>query len=211
MHGVDTVIHAAALKRIEVGTYNPTEMAATNVQGTTNALLASEAEHVKRFVLVSSDKAFAPVNAYGASKLLAERIVLGDTAMRGRRRPMVRVCRYGNVAGSTGSVIPIWRAAMQRGAVAKVTDPDATRFWMTREEAAGLVINAAALTIGPDVMIPDLPAFRIGDLAEAMGIEARVIGLQPGEKMHESMEENACSRDARRMTIAQLREGLRDV
>jgi len=212
MHGVDTVIHAAALKRIEVGTYNPTEMAATNVQGTINALLAAEAEKVQRFVLVSSDKAFAPVNAYGASKLLAERIVLGDKTMRGLRKPMVRVCRYGNVAGSTGSVIPIWRKAIERGTRPKITDPEATRFWMTRQEAAKLVLSAAVLTDAPDVLIPDLPAFMLVDLAYAMGLEnAEFIGLQPGEKLHESMEENACSRDARRMTVAELREGLRDV
>ncbi len=211
MHGVDLVIHAAALKRVEVGQYNPTEMVSTNVTGTVNALLAAEEERVQRFVLVSSDKAYQPANAYGASKFLAECVALGDRDMRGLRRPKVRVVRYGNVAGSTGSVIPVWRSALERGRRARVTDPDATRFWMTRQEAAKLVLSAATLHDAPDLMIPELPAFRLGDLAEAMGLHnADVVGLQPGEKLHESMSENACSLNAVRLTIEQLREGLKE-
>lgn len=210
MHGVDLVIHAAALKRVEVGQYNPTEMVATNVTGTVNALLAAEEARVQRFVLVSSDKAFQPANAYGASKFLAECVAMGDKDMRGLRRPKVRVVRYGNVAGSTGSVIPVWRRAIEHGRRARITDPEATRFWMTREQAAQLVLAAGTQAEAPDLMIPDLPAFRLGDLAEAMGLSnAEVIGLQPGEKMHESMSDTQCSKDAVRLSVAQLREGLK--
>lgn len=211
MHGVDTVIHAAALKRIEVGAYNPTEMAYTNVQGTANALMAAERCLVRRFVLVSSDKAYAPANAYGASKFLAECIVLGDAQMRGLRRPSVVACRYGNVAGSTGSVIPIWRRCLEQDTEAQITHPDATRFWMTRDQAVRLVLDAAAGDTMGEVVIPDLPAFRLGDLAEAMGVRTRVIGLQPGEKMHESMDALRCSKDARRMSVEELREALKRV
>lgn len=211
MHGVDLVIHAAALKRVEVGQYNPTEMVATNVSGTVNALLAAEEARVQRFVLVSSDKAYQPANAYGASKFLAECVAMGDKDMRGMRRPKVRVVRYGNVAGSTGSVIPVWRRALEHGKRARITDPDATRFWMTRHQAAQLVLAAATQHEAPDLMIPNLPAFRLGDLAEAMGLhDAKIVGLQSGEKMHESMSADACSLNAVRLTIAQLREGLKE-
>lgn len=212
MHGVDLVIHAAALKRVEVGQYNPTEMVATNVGGTVNALLAAEEARVQRFVLVSSDKAYQPANAYGASKFLAECVAMGDRDMRGMRRPKVRVVRYGNVAGSTGSVIPVWRRAIEQGKRARITDPEATRFWMTREQAAKLVLYAATQHDGPDLLIPELPAFRLGDLANAMGLarsDLEVVGLQPGEKLHESMDDGKCSRDARRMTVPEIAEGLK--
>lgn len=212
VHGVDLVIHAAALKRVEVGQYNPTEMVATNVTGTVNALLAAEEARVQRFVLVSSDKAYQPANAYGASKFLAECVAMGDRDMRGLRRPKVRVVRYGNVAGSTGSVIPVWRRALEHGKRARITDPEATRFWMTREQAAHLVLSAATQLDAPDLMIPELPAFRLGDLAEAMGLSnAEVTGLQSGEKMHESMDEARCSATARRMSVEELKGALEHV
>lgn len=204
MKGVDVVIHAAALKRVEVGQENPREMIQTNVQGTVNVLNAAEDEGVKRLVFVSSDKAFEPVNLYGASKFLAEGLVL---APRGELLPKCCVVRYGNVAGSTGSVIPIWRKAQATGRPLRMTDPDCTRFWMTRREAAELVVHAA-FNPTQSLVVPDLPAYRLGDLAGVMGALCDVIGLQPGEKKDESMNDGNSSRDARRMSLDELRRGL---
>ena len=167
-------------------------------------LNAAEDEGVKRLVFVSSDKAFEPANLYGASKFLAEGLVL---APRGELLPRCCVVRYGNVAGSTGSVIPIWRKAQSTGRPLRMTDPDCTRFWMTRREAAELVVHAAFNATPPRV-VPDLPAYRLGDLAGVMGAQCDVIGLQPGEKLHESMKAGNSSADARRMSRKELQEGL---
>lgn len=207
MKGVDTVIHAAALKRVEVGQENPREMIKTNVQGTVNVLNAAEDEGVKRLVFVSTDKAFQPANLYGASKFLAEGLVL---APRGDLFPWCCVVRYGNVAGSTGSVIPIWRHAQATGRRLVMTDPDCTRFWMTRREAAELVLHAAFESTA-SLLVPELPAYRLGDLAGVMGAQCDVIGLQPGEKRDEFMREGCSSANARRMSRVELREALSHV
>jgi UDP-N-acetylglucosamine 4,6-dehydratase len=211
MRGVDTVIHAAALKRVEVGEYNADEMVKTNVLGTTNALYAAEDNAVARFVFVSSDKAFQPVNAYGASKFMGERIVLGGYELRGTRRPKVAVCRYGNVAGSTGSVIPVWRKCLEQAKPAKVTAPNATRFWMTRNEAVKLVLDTARTMQGGELVIPELPAFRVADLADAMGLDWETVGMGASEKLHEAMDEERRSNLARRMSIDELKEELTHV
>lgn len=138
MQSVESVIHAAALKRIEVGHYNPDEMLKTNVWGTTNVIEAARRAHVARVVFVSSDKAFQPVSPYGQTKALAESMVLAANTIS-PWGPKFSVCRYGNVAGSTGSVIPVWRELLARpdntAKGVRITDPDCTRFWMSREEA----------------------------------------------------------------------------
>jgi UDP-N-acetylglucosamine 4,6-dehydratase len=211
MHGIDTVIHAAALKRVEVGEYNADEMARTNVFGTMNVLYEAEAHEVERFVLVSSDKAYQPVNAYGASKLMAERIVLGGHELRGNRLPRVAVCRYGNVAGSTGSVIPIWRKCLEHGLRAKVTNPNATRFWMTRFQAVDLVLGTVKKMEGGELMIPDLPAFSVRDLANAMGVDWRFVGMGNSEKMHEAMDDERRSNLVRQMSVEEIKEALQHV
>ena len=222
MHGVDTVIHAAALKRLEVGEYNPGEMVKTNVLGTMNVIEAAIDAKVKRVVGVSSDKACQPFNAYGASKLMMEKLVLGANNTRGRDGPLYSVCRYGNVAGSTGSVIPTWRAALKEGkGNIRITEPDATRFWMTIDQAVALVLGVAQGSPGgvlyvpgmdrDGLHIPQLPAYRLGDLARAMDLPRpiHVTGLGPGEKLHERMlEDGPDSSQVRRMTIDELREGL---
>jgi len=211
MHGIDTVIHAAALKRVEVGQENPREMISTNVQGTVNVLNAAENQGAGTFVFVSSDKACEPQNLYGATKMMGEGLVL---APRGELLPRCIVVRYGNVAGSTGSVIPTWRRAIERGQLIKLTDPDATRFWMTREQAVEFVINAAVNGNSGDLLVPDLPAYRLGDLLAVMtedattGPQVMFTGLQSGEKLHESMRSGETSADARRMSLDELREAL---
>jgi len=204
LHGIDTVIHAAALKRIEVGEYNPSEMFATNIQGSQNVLDAAEYAGVKRAVLVSSDKAYQPVSPYGISKAAAEALF-----RRHSGRLETTVVRYGNVAGSTGSVIPVWRDTQ---GVVRVTDPSCTRFWMTREHAVEWVLSAATSTKQREVLIPtSLPAFRLMDLATAMNKEYTVTGLPEHEKLHESMGPGLSSDQARRMTVNEIKEALRNV
>ena len=220
MHGVQTVIHAAALKRVEVGEYNPGEMVKTNVLGTMNVIDAAfDAKdgyrtivRPRKVVYISSDKACQPLNAYGASKLMGEKLVLGAHNARGRHGPIFSACRYGNVAGSTGSVIPTWSAALRTGTGGiTMTDGDATRFWMTIDQAVALVLDVAETSPGGKLHVPDLPAYRLGDLARAMDLPRpiRVTGLRPGEKPHERMlEDGPDSSQVRRMTIDELREGL---
>lgn len=212
MNEVDTVIHAAALKRVEVGQYNPGEMVATNVLGSMNVIEAATDAGVRKVLLVSSDKACEPANAYGCSKAMAEHLFLGANTARGVNGPRFSVVRYGNVAGSTGSVIPIWRKIIREGGSARLTNPDATRFWMTLQEAVELVMGTARTMMGGELAIPDLPAYRLGDLAAAMGVAyAPPTGLTDGEKMHESMRSGQTSADARRMSIEELTEALRHV
>jgi UDP-N-acetylglucosamine 4,6-dehydratase len=202
-HGIDVVVHAAALKRIEVGRYNPTEMVQTNIDGTINVVEAALDADVKKVVYLSSDKAWQPISPYGQSKALAESIILN--AYQGRTR--FAVTRYGNVWCSQGSVVPRWRSI--KGPV-PVTDPDATRFFMTMDEAVGLVLDTALTMRGGELKIPTLPAFRLGDLAEAMGAKMNVIGLPSWEKKHEGMCEGNTSDKARRMTVDELKEALRE-
>lgn len=221
MVGVHTVIHAAALKRVEVGEYNPDEMVKTNVLGTMNVIEAAhdaplgEAPAPRRVVYISSDKACQPLNAYGASKLMGEKLVLASNNARGRWGPIFSAVRYGNVAGSTGSVIPTWIQAIAEGKDgARITEPDATRFWMTRQEAVALVLRVAETNLAGDLRVPHLPAYRLGDLAQAMNLPRplRVIGLGSGEKMNERMlEDGPDSSQVRRMTIDELREGLKQI
>lgn len=221
MDRVDVVIHAAALKRIETGFYNPDEMVKTNVLGSMNVIEASRKKKVPRVIFVSSDKAYEPVSAYGLSKALAEKLFLAANEMS--FGPRYIVCRYGNVAGSTGSVIPVWRSKMARNDKIVITDPDCTRFWMVLKEAVDLVLSA--MVAHEPVLIPTLPAYRLMDLAYAIQSEVlsnqkidadqvyppsqfEVIGLNHYEKKHESMCEGRSSEHARRMSVGEIREQL---
>ena len=208
--GVDTVIHAAALKRIEVGQYNPLEMVKTNINGSANVIEAAIDAKVQKVVALSSDKAYQPISPYGQSKALAESLFLAanNTVRKGGTR--FSVTRYGNVAGSAGSVIPKWREILKTSDTVDVTDPDCTRFWMTMDEAVKLVLDTAEI-MPTLIAIPELPAFRLGDLAEAMGAKMNITGLPGWEKMHESMDDNKSSDKVRRMGVEELREALRYV
>ena len=209
MEGVDVVVHAAALKRIEVGFFNPIEMVKTNIDGAVNVIEAAHDAHVKKVVALSSDKAFQPVSPYGQSKALAESIFLAANNASGKDGPRFAITRYGNVFGSTGSVGPVWSQMLEDGAEAvPVTDPDCTRFFMRMDQAVDLVLETIATMKGGEISIPDLPAFRLGDLAEAMKAKTIKIGLPEWEKRHESMDEKRCSATARRMTVEELRAAL---
>jgi UDP-N-acetylglucosamine 4,6-dehydratase len=207
MDSVEAVIHAAALKRIEVGQYNPDEMVKTNVIGSSNVIEAARHAGVQKVLLVSSDKAFEPVSPYGLSKALAENLFLAANELS-PYGPRFSVVRYGNVAGSTGSVIPTWQRILGKGAVVPVTDPECTRFYMTREEAVDLVLRTLKEMRGGELEIPELPAFRLGDLAQAMGAQMEVKGIGPWEKRHESMAAGNSSDKARRMSVPEIREAL---
>lgn len=235
MDDIGVVIHAAALKRVEVGEYNPLEMVKTNVLGAMNVIEAASAARapleqqrlsgpagglirhvpgIRRVVALSTDKACAPINTYGASKLLAEKLFLAaNNTVRREEGPIFAVTRYGNVAGSTGSVIPMWRDLVNRAGAASlttvpVTDPECTRYWMRIVDAVDLVMHTVENMTGGERNIPILPAYRLADLAEAMGVKMKVVGMRPGEKLHERMVENASSDEARRMSVEELREEL---
>lgn len=210
MNGVDLVIHAAALKRIEVGHMNPSEMVRTNIEGAMNVIEAASKAAVHKIVALSSDKAYQPISPYGVSKAMMEALFLA--ANREYGWPHCAVTRYGNVTGSTGSVIPIWRALKAACAdVVTVTDPNCTRFHMLMDEAVDLVLNTAETMQGGELVIPTLPAYRLGDLAEAMEVKVRVTGLPAWEKKHEGMNDELCSETARRMSVDELREALKHV
>lgn len=189
MHGVDTVIHAAALKIVPRGEFDPSEFVKTNIIGADNVIHAALAAGVSRVLAISTDKAVAPVNLYGATKLAAEKLFVAANAYR--RFPFQRfaVVRYGNVAGSRGSVIPLWRAFVASGRPLPVTAMGMTRFWITLPEAAHVVLQALEGMTGGEVFVPKMPAFRLEDLMVAFGTRVRpvAIGMRPGEKLHEDL------------------------
>lgn len=214
MHGIDVVVHAAALKRIETAHYNPDELVKTNIIGTQNVIDACLAVGA-RMILLSTDKACEPVSAYGWSKALAE----GFMAAAG---PGFTAVRYGNVAGSTGSVIPVWRKAAEAGEQIRITDPDCTRFWMTADQAVDFVLNAIPRVKEQLLTSNDLPAYRLGDLFDVITFKYRVsskrpfpsisiVGLPIWEKKHESMLPGISSDKARRMSVEDLVEALKAI
>lgn len=212
LQGCDTLIHAAALKRIEVGVYNPYEMVLTNVQGSENAVEAARDAGVQRAILVSTDKAFEPVSPYGYTKAIGEALFHAANEHYGATCHY-SVLRYGNVWCSNGSVVPLWKSILASGGRPVITDPRCTRFFMLLSEAVAFILGALDKMKGGETFIPELPAYRLGDLANAMSPPGTDywftgIGLPRHEKLHESMEEGKCSRDARRMTIEELRSHL---
>lgn len=209
MEGIETVVHAAALKRIEVGAYNPLEVKKTNIDGAANVVDAAQDAGVRKVVALSTDKAYQPVSPYGTSKAFAESLFLAANNTRGWSGPIYAICRYGNVWGSTGSVVPLWKSMLACGQrEVLVTDPECTRFYMTMDQAVNLVLQTIDTMKGGEVAIPELPAYRLGDLAEAMGVKMKVVGLPAYEKLHESMGPGKSSDTARRMSIEELRAAL---
>lgn len=199
MSGVDTVVHAAALKRVDAGSYSPSEMIATNVIGTMNVVNAAILNRVPRVVVISSDKAVHPTNIYGASKYMGECYAVQANAYGFPTGTRIAAVRYGNILGSRGSVIHIWRDQLKRGLPLTVTDPRMTRFIMTIEHAVDLVLFAIQNMAGGEVFIPALPSATIGNLLEAVAPPAdhpvTYTGLRPGgEKLAESLlnEEEPC-------------------
>jgi UDP-N-acetylglucosamine 4,6-dehydratase len=187
-HGVDAVIHAAALKRIDAVINNSLEVDKTNIQGTVNVLNAAMDAGVRKVLFISSDKACMPTNAYGCSKMMAECHVVGFNNYAMPRGLACAAVRYGNVFGSTGSIYHIWKAALADGKALPLTDYRMTRFHITLSQAVDFCLSSLMRMTGGEIFVPNLPAFRLTDLAEAMGGKTVTVGLRPGgEKLSEIM------------------------
>jgi UDP-N-acetylglucosamine 4,6-dehydratase/5-epimerase len=187
-HGVDIVVHAAALKQIVTAEYNPFEAIRTNILGAANVIDAAIDCGVERVIALSTDKAANPINLYGATKLCSDKLFIAANAYAGGRATRMSVVRYGNVVGSRGSVIPFFLEKRPNG-VLPITDPRMTRFWITLEEGARFVIQCLERMHGGETFVPKLPSMRICDLAQTIAPECRIeiIGIRPGEKLHEVM------------------------
>src|ERR1700760_2615240 len=190
MRGVDYVIHAAALKHVTVAEYNPFECIKTNVMGAENVVNAAIAQKVNRVVALSTDKAANPINLYGASKLASDKIFCAAEAMAGDAGTSFSVVRYGNVLGSRGSVAPLFRRLAAEGAAElPITDERMTRFWITLEQGVSFVLSSMEMMRGSEIFVPKIPSTRTADLATAIAphLPHKVVGIRPGEKLHEVM------------------------
>ncbi len=190
MNGVDYVIHAAALKQVPACEYNPNEAVKTNINGAMNVIEAALETGVKKVIALSTDKAVNPVNLYGGTKLVSDKLFCAANAYAGSHGTRFAVVRYGNVAGSRGSVIPFFQNIIDRGGkTLPVTDYRMTRFWISLEEGVSLVIRALEASNGGEIFISKIPSFKITDLAEAMlpDCEKQEVGIREGEKLHEVM------------------------
>ena len=189
LEGIDTVVHAAALKQVPAAEYNPFECIKTNVLGAQNLIEAIlDTPTVRRVVALSTDKAAAPINLYGATKLCSDKLFVAANNMKGLRDLKFSVVRYGNVMGSRGSVIPFFLQRRKTG-VLPITHPEMTRFNITLEEGVEMVLRALENALGGEIFVPRIPSYRITELAEAIGPECEkpVVGIRPGEKLHEEM------------------------
>jgi UDP-N-acetylglucosamine 4,6-dehydratase len=188
-HGVDFVIHAAALKQVDTGEYNPMEFVKTNVLGSQNVIDAAISAGVKKVVALSTDKASSPVNLYGATKLTADKLFIAANNYSQAYGTAMGVVRYGNVMGSRGSVIPIFQNLAKNKLPIPLTDIRMTRFWISLSEAVDFVIGSLELMRGGELYVPRIPSMKLIDLAEAIAPNSEIteIGLRPGEKLHEEM------------------------
>jgi UDP-N-acetylglucosamine 4,6-dehydratase len=199
LRGVDIVIHAAALKHVPVAEYNPTECLHTNVWGAENLVWAALNNDIEAVIALSTDKAVNPVNLYGASKLAAEKVFVAANNLRGTSRTRFSVVRYGNVVGSRGSVVPLYQSLIKQGTDhLPITDDRMTRFWITLQQGVDFVLSSYDLMTGGEIFIPKIPSMRITDLAKCLGpnLPHKVIGIRPGEKLHEVMIAEEESRTA---------------
>jgi len=186
MNGVDIVVHAAALKHVPVCEYNPIEAIRTNIDGSVNVIDAAIDSSVERVINISTDKAVQPVNLYGATKMVAEKLFVQANSYSGGRKTIFSCSRYGNVVGSSGSVVPLFREQAQKGEIT-VTDEQMTRFWITLEQGVNFVIKCIEIMKGGEIFVPKIPSMKIAELAEAIAPKAKrkIIGIRPGEKLHE--------------------------
>ena len=190
MEGVDYVVHAAALKQVPAAEYNPMECIKTNVNGAQNVIDAALHAGVKKVIALSTDKAANPINLYGATKLCSDKLFTAANNFVGAKETRFAVVRYGNVVGSRGSVVPFFKRLVAEGAQElPVTDPRMTRFWLRLEDGIEFVLKSFERMKGGEIFIPKIPSMRITDLAEAIapGVPVKIIGIRPGEKLHEVM------------------------
>ena len=190
MRGVDLVIHAAALKQVPTAEYNPMECINTNVMGAENVVQAAIRSGVRRVVALSTDKAASPINLYGASKLASDKIFVAANNLSGSHGPRFSVVRYGNVLGSRGSVVPMIKKLVETGAPSiPITDERMTRFWITIGQGINFVLSSLEIMSGGEIFIPKIPSMKTTQLIEALapGKPTHIIGIRPGEKLHEIM------------------------
>lgn len=201
LHNVDFVVHAAALKQVDTGEYNPMEFVKTNVLGSQNLIDAALACGVKKIIALSTDKASSPINLYGATKLTADKLFIAANNYTYDRGTIFSVVRYGNVIGSRGSVIPLFKDLAKNGKVIPVTDFRMTRFWISMQEAVNFICDSFRIMKGGELYIPRIPSMKIIDLAKAITSSANLVetGIRPGEKLHEEM---ISEEDSRRTIIS---------
>ena len=200
MEDIDIVIHAAALKQVLAAEYNPMECVKTNVYGAENVIRAAFENEVDRVIALSTDKAANPINLYGATKLTADKLFVAANNMAGKRRTRFAVVRYGNVVGSRGSVVPYFKQLLSQGEKElPITHPEMTRFWITLKEGVDFVLKTLERMQGGEIFVPKIPSMRVVDLAESLapGTAKKIIGIRPGEKLHETM----CPADDSHLTI----------
>lgn len=186
MNDVDIVVHAAALKQVPACEYNPIEAVRTNIEGSTNIIDSAIDNSVQKVMAISTDKAVHPVNLYGATKMVAEKLFVQGNAYAGKKNTRFSCVRYGNVIGSRGSVIPLFKEQKGSGTVT-ITDERMTRFWLTLDQGVQFVIKSLEVMKGGEIFIPKIPSMKLIDLVDAIapGVEKKVIGIRPGEKLHE--------------------------
>ena len=201
MRGIDIVFHTAALKHVPTAEYNPIECIHTNVLGAENVIQAAIDAGVEKVIALSTDKAANPVNLYGASKLAADKLFIAGNALAGAGGTRFSVVRYGNVVGSRGSVVPLFRRLAAEGAASlPITDPRMTRFWITLRQGVDFVLSCLPMMAGGEIFVPKIPSMRLVDLARCLApdLPHRTVGIRPGEKLHEVM----ITEDDSRMTRA---------
>lgn len=186
--GIDIVIHAAAMKHVHIAEYNPMECVKTNILGAENVIDAALQSGVKKVVALSTDKAAAPINLYGATKLASDKLFVAANNIKGKRDIQFSVVRYGNVMGSNGSVMPFFLKKREEG-VLPITDNRMTRFNISLEDGCEMVFNAIESAWGGEIFVPKIPSYKITDVATAIGpeCEQKIVGIRPGEKLHEEM------------------------
>jgi UDP-N-acetylglucosamine 4,6-dehydratase/5-epimerase len=200
MYDVDYVIHAAAMKHVPASEYNPMECIKTNIHGAENVIHAALANNVDKVIALSTDKAATPINLYGATKLASDKLFVAANNMRGRHKTKFSVVRYGNVVGSRGSVVPFFQKLIDNGATSlPITDLRMTRFWITLQEGVDFVLKNFERMRGGEIFVPKIPSINIVDLATAMApnLKQEIIGIRPGEKIHEVM----CPMDDAHLTL----------
>jgi UDP-N-acetylglucosamine 4,6-dehydratase len=197
MHGVDYVVHAAALKQVDTAEYNPSEFVNTNINGSQNVIDSAINAGVKKVVALSTDKASSPINLYGATKLVADKLFIAGNHYAATHPTRLAVVRYGNVMGSRGSVVPLFRKLAAEGKSLPITDKRMTRFWITLPQAVKFVVDSFDVMQGGELFVPRIPSMRILDLVEAVAPNqpTHEMGVRPGEKLHEEM---IASDDSRR-------------
>jgi len=200
MNGVDLVIHAAALKQVPAAEYNPMECVKTNIHGAENVIHAALANDVEKVIALSTDKAANPINLYGATKLVSDKLFVAANNVAGGHRTRFSVVRYGNVVGSRGSVVPLFRKHIAEGSESlPITDARMTRFWITLQQGVDFVLKNFLRMQGGELFVPKIPSVRVVDLATAMapGLPQNIVGIRPGEKLHEIM----CPADDSHLTL----------